>query len=136
MPELTEKGCRPEKEKMKKQWIFYVFMVLLPLFAVANALPGDFRCGPNIISLGARKSEVLRKCGEPASTETWEAVRYKSSAGSRPVLPDEDLSRPFLIKELVTIEEWEYNLGPGQFLRFLRFENGRLIRITTGDYGY
>ena len=35
-----------------------------------------------------------------------------------------------------TIEEWEYNLGTGQFIRYLRFENGRLIRITTGDYGY
>ena len=68
--------------------------------------------------------------------ETWEAVRYKGSLGSRPVLPDEDLSRPFLVKELVTIEEWEHNLGPGQFIRNLRFENGRLIRITTGDYGY
>lgn len=130
------KGMPAREGKMKKQWIFYAVIFLFPIFAVSNALPGDFRCGANIISIGARKSEVLRKCGEPANTEIWEAVRYKSSAGSRPVLPDEDLSRPFLIKELVTIEEWEYNLGPGQFIRYLRFENGRLIRISTGDYGY
>jgi len=36
----------------------------------------------------------------------------------------------------VTVEEWEYNLGPGRFIRYLTFENGRLIKITTGDYGY
>ena len=111
-------------------------MIFFLFAAPSDVLSADFRCGNNIISIGARKSEVLRKCGEPASTETWEAVRYKGSLGSRPVLPDEDLSRPFLVKELVTIEEWEYNLGPGQFIRYLRFENGRLIRITTGDYGY
>jgi len=41
-----------------------------------------------------------------------------------------------LAKELITIEEWEYNFGATQFIRYLRFENGRLREITTGDYGY
>ena len=121
---------------MKISWISSLLMISILFITVTNALPNDFRCGANIISIGARKSEVLRKCGEPANTEVWEALRYKSSVGSRPILPDEDLARPFVVKELVTIEEWEYNLGPGQFIRYLRFENGRLIRITTGDYGY
>jgi len=43
--------------------------------------------------------------------------------------------QPF-VKELVTVEEWEYNLGPTRFIRYLQFENGRLIRIIDGDYGY
>ena len=121
---------------MKISWVSCLLMIFFLFATPLNVVPADFRCGPNIISIGARKSEVLRKCGDPASKEIWEAVRYKGSLGSHPVLPDEDLSRPFLVKELVTIEEWEYNLGPGQFIRYLRFENGRLIRITTGDYGY
>ncbi len=121
---------------MKRRWISILPLFFLLSAAAGDVFPADFRCGANIISLGARKSEVLRKCGEPAGIETWQAARYKGSLGSRPVLPDEDLSRPFLVKELVTIEEWEYNLGPGQFIRYLRFENGRLIRITAGDYGY
>jgi hypothetical protein len=123
-------------KKMKTSWFFCLLIIFFLWAAPSQVLPADFRCGSSIIDIGARKSEVQRKCGEPASVETWEAVRYKGSLGSRPVLPDEDLSRPFLVKELVTIEEWEYNLGPGQFIRYLRFENGRLIRITTGDYGY
>lgn len=120
---------------MKMSWLLFSLILFLCMPAI-EARPDDFRCGSYIISIGSRKSEVLRKCGEPANKEVWEDVRYKSSVGLRPVLPDEDLARPFLVKELVTIEEWEYNLGSGQFIRYLRFENGRLIRITTGDYGY
>jgi hypothetical protein len=136
LPGNRSSNVREGRRKMKKAWISSLLMIFLLFVAASHGLPADFRCGVNIISIGTRKAEVLRKCGEPASAETWEAVRYKGSFGSRPVLPDEDLSRPFLVKELVTIEEWEYNLGPGQFIRYLRFENGRLIRITTGDYGY
>jgi hypothetical protein len=121
---------------MTISWFSYLLVIFFLFTAPSNGRTADFRCGTSIISVGARKSEVLRKCGEPANTEIWEAVRYKGTLGSRPVLPDEDLPRSFLVKELVTIEEWEYNLGPGQFIRYLRFENGRLIRITTGDYGY
>ena len=34
------------------------------------------------------------------------------------------------------VEEWEYNFGTNRFLYYLRFENGKLMRITVGDYGY
>jgi len=51
-------------------------------------------------------------------------------------LPGEEPPGFLFAKELVTVEEWEYNLGPGSFIRYLTFENGRLIKITTGDYGY
>ena len=117
-------------------WLSFFLIILFLCIAATEARPDDLRCGSYIISIGSRKSDVLRKCGEPANKEVWDEVRYKSSVGSRPVLPDEDLARPFLVQESVAVEEWEYNLGPGQFIRYLRFENGRLIRITTGDYGY
>lgn len=45
------------------------------------------------------------------------------------------LPMQYLSQQLVTVEEWEYNLGSNGFVRYLRFENGRLIRITEGDYG-
>jgi hypothetical protein len=43
---------------------------------------------------------------------------------------------PIFVDKLVTVEELEYNLGSNRFTRYIRFENGRLIRITKGDYGY
>jgi hypothetical protein len=43
---------------------------------------------------------------------------------------------PFLVKEQVKIEEWTYNLGTTRFVRYLRFENGILTEIRTGDKGF
>ena len=98
----------------------------------------DFRCGPEIISIGDRRQEVLRKCGEPTSVDVWDEVRIKRDFGSRFFAPRQDYPGriPLLVEELVQVEEWEYNLGPGKFIRYLRFENGWLTRITLGDYGY
>jgi hypothetical protein len=36
----------------------------------------------------------------------------------------------------VTVEQWIYDLGRTQFTRILTFENNRLARIETGDYGH
>jgi hypothetical protein len=64
-------------------------------------------------------------------------VRIKRDFGLRLFETEMGLNRlPLFVKELVTIEEWEYNLGSNSFIRYLRFENGRLMRITEGDYGY
>lgn len=38
-------------------------------------------------------------------------------------------------KEKVKIDEWTYNRGPAEFIRYLRFENGILTNIATGDKG-
>ena len=43
---------------------------------------------------------------------------------------------PYLAVEDILIEEWTYNLGPTRFIRYLIFENGRLVDIKTGDYGF
>jgi hypothetical protein len=100
-------------------------------------MASDFICGSKIINTGDYRYDVLRKCGEPSHVEVWEKVRVRRDF--RPWLFEAEtgLSRwsPF-VKELVTVEEWEYNWGSNRFIRYLRFENGRLIRITVGDYGY
>jgi hypothetical protein len=96
----------------------------------------DFRCGMKIITRGERSYDVLKKCGEPTNVTTWEEVRTKKEFGAGALDPDPGIRRvPLRVEELVTIEEWEYDLGPNSFIRYLRFENGRLIRITEGDYG-
>lgn len=111
-------------------------LLILLLLVASNVSASDFRCGANIISLGDRKFDVLRKCGNPDNVEVREEVRIKRDLGTHFFLPGEEPPRFLFAKELVTVEEWEYNLGPGRFIRYLTFENGRLIKITTGDYGY
>ena len=112
-------------------------VLLILLFLVASsASASDFTCGSDIISPGDRKFDVLRKCGNPDNVEVREEVRIKRDLGGQLFLPGEEPPGFLFAKELVTVEEWEYNLGPGRFIRYLTFENGRLIKIITGDYGY
>lgn len=118
--------------------------ILVSLLAIVLIIPAghlaasELRCGSRLVSIGDYRYDVLRKCGDPANVETWEEVRIRRGLLlSSPITSEQDLFlRSPLAKELVTIEEWEYNFGVGQFIRYLRFENGRLTRITTGDYGY
>jgi hypothetical protein len=121
-----------------KTAILVSFLAVLLIIPLGNLAASDLRCGSRLISIGDYRYDVLRKCGDPANVETWEEVRIRRDLLlSSPITPEQELflRSPFA-KELVTIEEWQYNFGQTQFMRYLRFENGRLRRITIGDYGY
>jgi hypothetical protein len=62
---------------------------------------------------GDGKLDVLARCGEPAVSDAW-----NEGGGA------------------VRVEVWTYDLGRSQFIRFVRFENGRVVEITTGNRGY
>jgi hypothetical protein len=110
---------------MKIVRISCILIVILLLTTTSDALASDFFCGSRIITTGEGKNDVLRKCGEPSYVEVWEKLRTIRSLGPG-----------LLVEEPVKIEEWEYNLGPNRFIRYLRFENDHLINIDDGGYGY
>src|SRR5690606_24712870 len=63
-----------------------------------------FRCSGSIIDRGAIAAEVLSKCGEPESRESrTEPVMARRVNGGTHVVGT------------ITIEEWIYARGPGQF---------------------
>jgi hypothetical protein len=35
----------------------------------------------------------------------------------------------------IPLDEWTYDLGPQSFVRYVLFENGSVIDVSTGDYG-
>lgn len=78
----------------------------------AGAMASTFRCGTQLVSLGDRSFQVLRKCGEPMARE---AVGYTVGEYNRQELP---------------IEEWVYGPRNGM-LYFLRFIGGRLMSIDS-----
>ncbi|VVO11207.1 DUF2845 domain-containing protein [Pseudomonas fluorescens] len=79
----------------------------------SQALAADtLRCGRQLISVGDRSSEVLQKCGEPASRDV---LGYKRSANRR---------------EEFQVEEWVYGPNSGMY-QYLRFEGNRLVRIDS-----
>ena len=124
------------------------FIISLSLLIVASAYDTSFafRCSGRIVSVGDTKFDVIKKCGEPSFKDTWVENRIsrdlyreilpKEDKGSKRELERKDYREPLFVEEYVVIEEWTYNLGSTKFIRYLRFENGRLVRIRTGDYGY
>jgi hypothetical protein len=73
---------------------------------------------------GSTRIEVRIKCGDPDSKEVQKEEIIQRL--------EYDSERKFM----VTTEEWSYNPGPNRFLRTLKFINGRLVNIRTGEYGY
>lgn len=120
--------------------ILTVFLILVAFSVSADdeTPSSTMICDNYVISLGDRQSDVARKCGEPTYVQTWDEERVKRDYYQNiPAQTPEELSQqPFLLKEYVQVQEWTYNFGPTRFIHYLRFENGRLNSITSGDYGY
>lgn len=110
---------------MKRRLAAVWLGLILSLAGVAPA--SAMRCGNDLILVGDRKLEVLKSCGEPDFVDTWEEKRRERIYYFGHWYPD---------YRLVVVEEWTYNFGPSMFIRILTFENGRLVEIETGDYGF
>jgi hypothetical protein len=101
-----------------------VVLVLISMFSVVFQVFGDdkltdLRCKSGLIMLGESKLEVISKCGEPNSKDTFERRVY---GGSQPAY--------------VTVEEWTYNFGPRDFIHVLEFQGVKLKAIRRGDRGF
>lgn len=86
------------------------------------------RCGRQLVQIGAHKTEVLQKCGEPEYADErlgLRAIRLRHPRGTLEI--DQ--------YEQVVIEEWIYNFGRRRFKQLLRFENGILKEENDLDYG-
>jgi hypothetical protein len=82
------------------------------------------RCNGKIVSEGDSKSEVITKCGEPNFKDNLQKEYIKIYAASN-----------IQKKTYTEIEYWLYDFGSHTLVRLLEFEDNRLIKITTGDYG-
>lgn len=116
------------------------FLVMLLLFFgfTSKVAAMGLRCGNRLITLGDTKSKVISECGMPDYKEEWEEEQIMRDFHS-PVFFKNDYQRnrePFLVKTLVKIEEWYYNFGRTRLIHYLRFRNGKLIKITIGERGY
>ena len=76
------------------------------------AMASTFRCDSQLVSMGDRAFDVLRKCGEPV---TREALGFTVSDYNHRELP---------------IEEWIYGPKGGMYY-YLRFIGGELVKISS-----
>ncbi len=87
------------------------------------------RCGDPVFHEGESTYEVLARCGEPAFRDAREDVRTRAVDGPHGAVVVVDSTS-------VLVEVWTYDFGPGSFVRYLVFEDGRLLRVETGSHGY
>lgn len=87
-------------------------LALSGLLLSATATASTFRCGSELISLGDRRFEIRRKCGEPLYRES---VGYTLGPGQRLEMH---------------IEEWIYGPRNGM-AHILRIEGNRLVSIES-----
>ncbi len=123
-----------------------ILLITLSILMLTDAHASSMRCGVRLITEGDYKAKVLAQCGKPDYVELREEERvyrfrhhpsyygyydnYEYERG------DYGYGAPYRIKELVIIEEWTYNHGPSRFMDHLILENGVVVDITSGDYGY
>jgi hypothetical protein len=130
---------------MKTGRIVLIQLIILSILIMTDALASSLRCGVRLITEGDHKAKVLAECGEPdyvAVREEERVYRFRHHPSfygyydSYEYQRDYGYGKPYRIKELVIIEEWTYNHGPGRFMDHLIIENGIVVDITSGDYGY
>ncbi len=94
---------------MRKTLLVMLFTGLLANTVQAQTM----RCGTELISVGNRGFEIIRKCGQPTYKDV---VGYTLGASQRTEL---------------RIEEWVY--GPKNGMQYiLRLEGNRLMSIESG----
>ena len=78
--------------------------------------------------------EVRNRCGEPDAISSRMQKRKVQHRYTRwvggvqeSVIEEEEIDVP--------LDEWTYDLGPSCFIRYVLFENGSVIDVSTGEYG-
>ena len=131
---------------MKSSRLALIACVMLSIPTLIDARVSSLRCGTRLITDGDYRDRVLAECGEPDHVEVYEEERiygFRHHPSYYGNYDDYDYGRrdnrygtPYRVRKLVVIEKWTYNHGPGRFLNHLRLENGIVVDIFSGDYGY
>jgi hypothetical protein len=89
---------------------------------------GPSRCEPDL-RLGDTTLDVLAKCGEPALRDRRDeqrAVLLDAAGGEARVART----------ATVAVETWTYDLGPDRLLVIATLEDGKVVSLDRGGYGY
>lgn len=117
-------------------WTCALFLVIFHIFFIQASIAGDrtLRCRGRLVSIGDTVSDVLDKCGDPGEV-TKREKNHNSYVSQIFDYEQERYLAPKLIKGPILVEHWTYDFGPTRFIRYLHFENGKLIKIEIGEKG-
>ena len=115
--------------------LILIALVLLVPLSAAFANDG-FRCPDTdrLVFAGETTLEVVDKCREPDARTTHLETRSQVTVDA--VWDNGYLVRAPVIQTMTTkVDNWLFDFGPDSFVRKLRFENDRLVRVDEGAYG-
>jgi hypothetical protein len=107
-------------ELAKSFRFLFLLIAVLRLWALGSvaAYALTLNCDNEIVDVGDRTFDVLRKCGKPSFVDRrFESLLY---------------AYPFGIE----VQDWYYEFGTNQLVRMLRFRNDRLVSVKTGGYSF
>lgn len=112
--------------------LFTVCSLVLPTVALADGM----RCGTKLVSDGDTLYDVHTRCGDPKfKTRRMEQRTIRDWVSTPCVNSGSQCGRMVERTVEVQVDEWTYDFGSTQFVRYVTFENGRLLRVDTGSYG-
>lgn len=120
-----------------KGWAIAVLLGGLTTSATARA--DSMNCKDRIVSTGDSRYQVKATCGEP--DDASQRVEYRTVRGrvAGPCRREADRiicsdTREQVVE--VVIDEWIYDFGKNRFIQYLTFEQGKLVTVRSGSYGY
>lgn len=121
---------------------FWTLPALLGLACLAvspSARADSLSCNQRIVSTGDSRYQVRSTCGEP--DDATQRVEYRTLRGrvAGPCTRSGGKTRCGQTEEIVVeivVDEWTYDFGRNRFIQFVTFEQGRLVSVRSGSYGY
>lgn len=115
-------------------------VVIILMGTMGAAIPAEaLRCNSRVISEGDPADKLLKECGEPTVVDQWEEERsyyFRTPPSPREYRTFEYDGKGYRVRKFVKVERWTYNNGPSRFIDYILIENGKIIKIENGSYGY
>jgi hypothetical protein len=116
-------------------WVPCLVAMAVGLSVTPSAGADSLSCDHRIVASGDSTYKVRELCGDPDAMEQY--VVKRKIAAKEPYTCDKGTcyrTRPSVAE--VTIDRWTYDFGRRKFIQYLTFEQGSLVRVESGSYGY
>jgi hypothetical protein len=106
--------------------------------AASAASTGGMRCGTRLVSVGDTQYEVQALCGPPDASQQRTEFRTVRHPVRVPCADGRKAWCTAFVEDAieVAVEEWIYDFGTRRFLQHLTFEQGRLVKVESGERGH
>jgi hypothetical protein len=100
-----------------------------------SAEADSLSCDRRIVAEGDSSYKVRELCGEPDAMEQH-VVKRKVTTKEAYSCDQGTCYRTKPSVAEVLVDRWTYDFGRRRFIQFLTFEQGSLVRVESGSYGF